>query len=110
MAVGMLLGGEGVTRELYEQLTQKMFGNHPMRPDQAPEGLIIHTAGPSEQGWYVYDVWESKEAFQRFAEEKLGPAGQGVTGGESAGPGAPCFGTPTPVNAPAYISNPHPPA
>jgi hypothetical protein len=86
MAVGMLLAGEGVTKETYEQLTEKMFGNHPMRPDQAPDGLIIHTAGPSEQGWYVYDVWQSKEHFQRFAEDKLGPAVQEVTGGEGPRP------------------------
>jgi hypothetical protein len=46
----------------------------PIRPEDAPEGLIVHSAGPSEGGWYAYDIWESKEAFQRFAEEKLMPA------------------------------------
>jgi hypothetical protein len=87
MAVGMLLAGEGFTRDMYVQLTEKMFGEYPMRADQAPEGCIIHTAGQSEQGWYVYDVWESKEHFQRFATDLIGPALHEITGAEGgAGP------------------------
>jgi hypothetical protein len=78
MAVGMLIAGEGVTHELYVQLSEAMFGNHPMTEDQAPDGLVIHTAGASPQGFYVYDIWESKEHFQRFAEEKLMPAAQAL--------------------------------
>ena len=85
MAVGMLLAGEGVTGESYRQLTEAMFGTFPMPEGDAPEGLILHTAGQSDQGWYVYDVWESKEHFQRFVESKLGPAmeasGVGSEGG-----------------------------
>lgn len=74
MPVGMLLAGEAVTEETYRLATEKMFGNFPMRPDQAPEGCLLHTAGTSDQGWYVYDIWESPEHFQRFAEERLGAA------------------------------------
>ena len=53
MAVGMLLAGPGVTEESYKQLTEKMFGNFPMRQEQSPDGLIIHSAGQSDQGYYV---------------------------------------------------------
>lgn len=74
MAVGMLLAGEGVTRESYEQLTKQMFGSYPMGEQESPEGLILHTAGQSDQGWYIYDVWESQDAFQRFVQSQLGPA------------------------------------
>jgi hypothetical protein len=74
MAVGMLLAGEGVTEESYRQLTEEMFGGYPMREEQAPEGCLIHTAGQGEQGWYIFDIWESKEHIQRFVDEKLGPA------------------------------------
>jgi hypothetical protein len=74
MAVGMLLAGEGVSEESYRQLTEAMFGNYPMREDQSPAGLLVHTAGPGDQGWYVYDLWASQEDFQRFVDEKLGPA------------------------------------
>ena len=74
MAVGMLLAGEGVTRESYRQLTEAMFGNYPMREDQSPDGLLLHTAGETPEGWYVYDIWKSPEHFQRFVDAKLGPA------------------------------------
>jgi len=88
MAVGMLLAGEGVTEDIYRQATEKMFGGYPMREDQSPDGLILHTAGQGEQGWYVYDVWESQEHFQRFVESKLGPALQeiGADGGSRPEP------------------------
>jgi hypothetical protein len=88
MAVGMLLAGPGVTGESYKQLTEKMFGNFPMTKEQSPEGLIIHSAGQSDQGYYVYDIWESKEHFQRFLEGQLGPAVQAL--------GADAGGSPTP--------------
>ena len=85
MAVGMLLAGEGVTSEGYRQLTEAMFGAFPMPEGDAPEGLILHTAGGSDQGWYVYDVWESREHFQRFVESKLGPAMEASEAGGGAG-------------------------
>jgi hypothetical protein len=86
MAVGMLLSGEGVTKDSYVQLTEAMFGSYPMNEDQSPEGLIIHTAGESEQGWYIYDLWESREHFQRFAEQKLAPAIESLGLGGSVQP------------------------
>ena len=51
-----------------------MFGSYPMREDQAPDGCLVHTAGQGDQGWYIYDIWESQEHFQRFVDEKLRPA------------------------------------
>ena len=73
MAVGMLLAGPGVTEESYRQLTEKMFGNFPMTKEQSPDGLIIHSAGQSDQGYYVYDIWESQDHFQRFLEGSSAP-------------------------------------
>lgn len=74
MAVGMLLAGEGVTKDAYVALTEKMFGNFPMREDQAPEGLILHTAGETAEGWYIYDIWNSQEQFEQFMAGTIGPA------------------------------------
>jgi len=101
MAVGMLLAGEAVTEDSYRQLTEKMFGSYPMREDQSPDGLILHTAGQSEQGWYVYDVWESKEHFQRFVENMLGPALQEVGAGGGSRPEPQFFPIETLVKGPA---------
>jgi hypothetical protein len=39
-----------------------------------PEGLILHASGPVEGGWAMLDVWESHEAFERFAETRALPA------------------------------------
>ena len=86
MAVGMLLAGEGVAEDSYRQLTEAMFGSYPMPEDKAPDGLLLHTAGQSEQGWYIYDVWESPEHFQRFLAEKLGPAIESIGAGGGAQP------------------------
>src|SRR5262249_24453888 len=90
MAIGILSAAPEFTKQVYDDVTEKMFGHPaPIREDEAPEGLIVHTAGQGEQGYYVYDVWESREAFERFMDEKLGPALAEVTRGPPPEPGAP---------------------
>jgi hypothetical protein len=32
----------------------------------APEGLILHVAGPTDEGFRTIEVWESREARHRF--------------------------------------------
>ena len=66
MAVGMLMMIPGGTKEQYDQVNTEMFGQAAPALDQLPDGLIMHSAGPAEGGWYIYDVWESKEACERF--------------------------------------------
>lgn len=101
MAVGMLLSGEGVTEDMYRQATEKMFGTYPMPEEDSPEGLLLHTAGQSAQGWYIYDVWESPEHFQRFVEGRLGPALQEVVGEGGPQPEPQFFPIATLVKGPA---------
>jgi hypothetical protein len=50
-----------------------------------PKGLIAHYAAPTENGMLVCDVWESKDEFEDFAAEQLGPAMEKVVGGTGAG-------------------------
>lgn len=76
MAVGMLLQIPGGTQEMYDSFNREMS----MSPDTLPDGLISHYAGPSDDGWLVFDVWESRDQFERFAQERLGPAAQRVVG------------------------------
>ena len=40
-----------------------------------PEGQISHVAGPTDGGFRVIDVWESREAFECFEREVLAPLG-----------------------------------
>lgn len=43
----------------------------------APAGLVVHAAGPTDEGFRIVEVWESEEAWRRFAE-RLG-RGDGST-------------------------------
>jgi hypothetical protein len=55
------------TWEQYERVTAPTV-------EPAPQGLILHAAGPTEDGFRVVHVWESREAWERFSQERLGPA------------------------------------
>ena len=37
-----------------------------------PDGLLLHAAGPTEEGFRIIGVWDSEEAWQRFRTERLG--------------------------------------
>jgi hypothetical protein len=39
-----------------------------------PTGLILHAAGPTEEGLRIIEVWESEHAWKRFRTERLAPA------------------------------------
>ena len=69
MAVAMLLEWPGQTQEQYEQLMK-----HVALDADPPEGGLFHVAGPMPGGWRVVDIWESEEAFERFAQARLRPA------------------------------------
>jgi hypothetical protein len=42
--------------------------------------LIFHWAGEVDGKWTVTDVWDSREAYDRFREQRLFPAIQKVAG------------------------------
>jgi len=63
MAVLMVLDLPGATLEQYDR-TNEILGIH--GDEDAPDGLISHAAGPTDDGVLVVDVWESGEALQSF--------------------------------------------
>jgi hypothetical protein len=69
MAIGLWISFGGGTQEQYEAVNAEMGVE-----ENPPDGLIFHSAGPTEGGWNVIDFWESREAFDRFQQERLGPA------------------------------------
>jgi hypothetical protein len=81
MAVGVLVAMPGANQELYEQVNETMG----IDPSEEIEGLIVHSAGPMEGGWYVYDIWETRADFERFSQERVGPAVEQVTGQPMSG-------------------------
>jgi hypothetical protein len=80
MSVVVSAVAPGFNVDLYEAVTSKVM------PDgQLPDGCELHIAGPVEDGWRVITVWQSREAFDRFRDEKLLPAIREL-GGEQGGP------------------------
>ena len=54
----------GVTSRIYDQIwdeLRKAGHSH-------PAGLHYHVGAQQGDGWMVIDVWESREAFDRFSE------------------------------------------
>lgn len=62
-----------------------------MPEEQAPDGLILHSAGQGDQGWYIHDIWESPEHFQRFVDGKLRPAMESTGNNPGGAPPEPQF-------------------
>ena len=73
MAVAGRLDFEGATLEQYDQVC-KLMGLTPKGP--GPAGAISHFATLTGSGLRVVDVWESREQFDTFAQEKIGPLSQ----------------------------------
>src|SRR5437879_754217 len=51
----------GVTQEQYDALHAQIGS---MAADMP--GLLVHIAGPTDGGWYVTEVWSSKDEFDQF--------------------------------------------
>jgi hypothetical protein len=62
----MLLEFNGLDEKRYERINEVLGLNQ-----NPPKGLILHAAGPISGGWRVFDIWESKEAFQQFFNQRL---------------------------------------
>ncbi|MBT2382529.1 hypothetical protein [Streptomyces sp. ISL-11] len=74
MAIIVELNMTGATQAQYEQVANKVSNGRGLvknRSDWPVPGVIAHVAGQGENGWFVVDVWESEEAWQRFAEIML---------------------------------------
>jgi hypothetical protein len=69
MAIGLRAKFGGGTQEQYDAVHRNM-GVH----ENPPSGMIFHMAGPLAEGWGVIDVWESRDAFDQFFQNRLQPA------------------------------------
>jgi hypothetical protein len=49
-----------------------------------PPGMIFHWAGEVDGKWTITDLWESREAHDRFRDERLFPAIRQVSGMDPA--------------------------
>jgi hypothetical protein len=58
----------------YDEVTRRMNIH-----EDPPAGLVAHGAGATPEGGFrVSDIWETREAFEAFESERLGPTVEAV--------------------------------
>ena len=78
MAFGIVHHFPNGTKQNYDA---SIAAVHP-GPGELPDGQIFHAAGPSEGGWTIMAVHESRESWERFRDGILVPKMQaGIEGG-----------------------------
>ncbi len=76
MAYGITHHFPGGTEEQYRAALAAV---HPA-DGGLPEGQTYHAAGPTEEGWLIVAIFDSREDWERFRDETLGPGLQGAEG------------------------------
>ena len=69
MAVAVVMDFKDATLDEYDQVIEKMG----LTDGSTPTGAISHWVAKTDDGIRVVDVWETKEVFDRFAQEQIGP-------------------------------------
>jgi hypothetical protein len=60
-----------VTTELYDRVRSDVNWE-----ENVPDGAQFHVAWVGSDGFHVLDLWDSREDFQRFVEQRLMPGVQ----------------------------------
>jgi hypothetical protein len=69
VATAVSMDLDGVTPEQYLEF------HRALDPEGQPiEGLILHTVTETPKGVRIFDVWDSPDAFERYAGERMMPA------------------------------------
>jgi len=83
MAYGIVHTFPGGTQEQYEA---SIAAVHPS-DGSLPEGQLYHAAGPSEGGWTIMAIHESRASWENFRDSILMPRLQrGIEGGFTSPP------------------------
>ncbi len=70
MAVGTIDRlSEGVGAQQYDAVIEKVG-----MAEKPVEGMIFHSAGELEGSFQVFNVWETRENYDRFKADRLRPA------------------------------------
>jgi hypothetical protein len=70
MPIAQIIDMPGATADDYDQAFALIH-----RDGDWPAGQLGHIAGPTPDGFRVIDLWESREAFERFERDVLAPLG-----------------------------------
>ena len=96
MAYGVVHQFAGGTADQYEK---SIAAVHPA-DGSLPEGQIFHAAGPTEGGWLITAIHESKESWEHFRDTVLHPAmHHGIEGGFGGPPSETTFDVHTHTHA-----------
>jgi hypothetical protein len=74
MAIAVQLDFPGATLEQYDEVIKKMG----LTSGQTPPGALFHWVAKTDAGICAVDVWESRESFDKYSEEQIGPLTQEV--------------------------------
>ena len=64
MAIVVEFNAPGMTATQYDSIIRDLES----KGVGSPDGCVYHVAAPSSDGWFVVDVWESQEHFDRFGD------------------------------------------
>ena len=84
MAVGIIMEFEGFSPDTYEAVREKINW-----PQDWPEGVSFHVAGPSGDGMRLVEIWESREQYDRWMQDTIQPALREVMGEEALASSSP---------------------
>ena len=71
MAVAVEMNFKGATLDQYDEVMRLMSLDDGTR--QSPPGALFNWVAKTDDGIRVVDVWETKEQFEKFAQEEIGP-------------------------------------
>ena len=74
MAIAVDLNFPGATADQYDEAV-RLIGHGPAGTPHVG-GALFHWAAVTSDGVRVVDVWDSREQFERFSQEKIVPAVQ----------------------------------
>ena len=69
MAVAIEMNFKGATIDQYDDVGEKMG----LTDGSTPPGAISHWVAKTDDGIRVVDVWETRDVFDRFAADQIGP-------------------------------------
>jgi hypothetical protein len=70
MAVAVVMKFKGASLEQYDEVVERMGFE---RGGAGAAGGIFHWVTQTHDGLQITDVWETKDAFERFAQDEIRP-------------------------------------
>lgn len=78
VAVAMTLVWPEITPELYDKTRIRTRWE-----EDVPDGVVLHASWFADDGFHVFDIWESESQFSRFIAERIAPVLKGELGVQS---------------------------